>query len=190
MKAAIPGNLIIVLVMSFVSFTAIRAAESDSECGPQQTPEETWKSWRETYVSGDWKRWFECHDEGARAGLFLNAAISAPNSGEKTRVIEKYGRCDSRSRASLECVKGETVADFFNEMTMIDENASRSRLSQIWKKEGMRVDGAMLISVEQREDDHATGQIQSKRANGEIENWTMTFVRSGGRWFVTFKWGM
>ena len=190
MKTTIRLSLIITLAMSFTCSTSVNAEGISGECGPQRTPEETWKSWNEAYVSGKWKRWFECHDEGAQAGLFLGAAISTADSEGKTKLIEKYGRCESRSRASLECVKEDTVADFFHEMTVIDERTSRSRLSKIWKKEGARVDGAKLKSVIRLDEDSATGKIQSKQSNGEIENWTMTFVRVDGRWFVTFKWGM
>lgn len=179
-----------ILALSFVGYTAVNAAAHANQCGQQKTPEETWRSWQEAYVSGAWKSWFECHDEGAQAGLFLNSAISTPKSETKTQIIEKYGRCDSRSRASLECVSQHTVAAFFNEMTMIDENSSRSRLSKIWGEGGVRVEGAELISIEQHDDDNATGKIQSQRSDGEIENWTMKFVRVDGRWLVTFKWGM
>lgn len=176
--------------MSLMCFTDVSADEIASECGPQQTPEEAWRSWYDTYVSGEWKRWYECHSKGAQAALFLSSAISTPNSEAKTRVIDKYGKCESRSRSSLECITDETAADFFHEMTILDEESSRSRLSKIWKKEGVRVDGAKLESIAQHDENNATGKIQSKQSNGEIENWTMTFVRVGDQWFVTFEWGM
>lgn len=190
MKARILAYLIIALALSCMSFTASSADKNSRTCGPQQSPEEAWRSWYETYVSGEWKRWFECHSKAAQAGLFLSSALSTPNSREKARIIDKYGKCESRSKPSLECITEETVADFFHEMTALDEASSRSRLSKIWKPEGMRVDGAQLKSIVQRDKDNATGTIQAKKPNGEIESWTMTFVRVDGRWFVTFKWGM
>lgn len=190
MKARILEKLVIALAMSLMGFTAVNADEIASECGPQQTPEETWGSWYETYVSGEWKRWFECHEKGSQAALFLSSAISTPNSEGKTRVIDKYGKCESRSRSSLECVTEETVAEFFHEMTVLDEESSRARLSKIWKKEGVRVTGAKLESIVRHDNDNATGKIQSYRSSGKTENWTMTFVRVNGRWFVTFEWGM
>ncbi len=190
MNATILRNLVITLAMSFMCLTAANADEIASECGPQNTPEETWESWYETYVSGEWKRWFECHDKSAQAGLFLSAAISTPNSEGKAQVIDKYGKCESRSRASLECITEDTVANFFYEITILDEESSRTRLIKIWKKEGVRVDGAKMASIERHDEENATGTIQSKQSDGEIDNWIMTFVRVDGRWFVTFKWGM
>ena len=183
-------SLMVSVAMVGVSFASVDAAENAGECGLQETPEETWNSWQEAYVSGEWKKWFDCHSQGAQAGLFLSAAISTPESEGKTRVIEKYGRCGSRSRASLECVNQETMADFFYEMTILDEESSRSRLMRIWNKDGVSVHDARLISVEQHDDDNVIGKIQSSRADGKMENWMIRFVRVDGRWFVTFNWGM
>lgn len=190
MKAKTLANLLIALALSCTSFTAFSADEVASECGAQQSPEKTWESWRQAYVSGDWKKWFSCHNEDARAALFLSSALATPNSKEKTRVIDKYGRCEARPKPSLECITEETVADFFHEMTTLDETLARTRLSKIWKREGMRVDGAQLNAIVLHDRDHATGTIQSEQLNEKIEKWTMSFVRVDGRWFVTFKWGM
>lgn len=178
------------LVMSFLCFAVLHADEIVSDCGPQRSPEETWESWRETFVSGEWIRWYACHSKGAQAALFLNSALSTANSEGKARVIDKYGKCESRSRPSLECITEETAPSFFHEMTILDEESSRTRLSKIWKKEGVRIDGAILESIVQHDENHATGKIQSNRSDGEIENWTISFVRVHSQWFVTFEWGM
>ena len=178
------------IVTVCINSIAADASEIDDACGPQGTPRDTWKSWQQAFLSGEWKRWFECHDKGAQAGLFLNAAISTPDSEAKTQVMEKYGRCDSRSRASLECVTQETVADFFNDMTTIDQAASRTRLAKIWRKEGAQMDEARLVSVDSQDDRRATAMVQSEGSEGNVDSWPMSFVRIDERWFVTFKWGM